>query len=82
MIGMNLKYLLDSVVSSGIPNDASSVLFLNFVLEINFSMEIQSKVISIKTSETNQTLIVILKTNNTYLSKWFTTITNDSRVTV
>ena len=77
MISATLILFSFSVVSSGIPNDASCVLFLNCVPEINLGMENHYKVISIKNNEMNQTIIIIITINNIYLLKWFTTITND-----
>ena len=53
MIGLTLKSFSGSVLAPGIPNGASFVLFLSFVLEVDLNMETHHKVISVKISDIN-----------------------------
>ena len=63
-------------------NEPFFVLFISIMLEIYSINETQYKVTSIETSEINLIIIVIIKINNTYLSKWCTAITNKYPVPV
>ena len=55
-----LNFFSSSVLISGIPNGASSVLFPIFVLYINSIVETKYKVLSIKIGEINQVVLVII----------------------
>ena len=70
------------MIAPGMTDGASSVLFLNFVMEIDSSMENQYKGISLKTVKMDRIIIVIITINNAYLLKWCITIPNDYPVLV
>ena len=63
-------------------NGASSVLFLILCLGNKFNNGNPIEINKYRISETNQTIIVIITINNTYLSIWCTTIPNNYPVPV
>ena len=80
MIGLILKSLCYSVLTPGMTDGASTVLFLVFMLKIDSNME--NKIISnkYKISDMDQTIILIIAIYITYLLEWCTTIINDRPV--
>ena len=81
-MGLNLKSFSDSVLSPGMPNCASYVLFIIFCAGNIFKHGnpiVRNKYI---TGEINKTLIVIITILSTYLFKWTIATPNNYPVLV
>ena len=77
MISLTLELFMYSVLAPSMPNGASSVLFSINIYANIFDRENPIEIYRYKIIGMNQTIMVIITINTTYLSKWCSTIPNN-----